>query len=240
MSEQVTPKQKKPPQQPTPTLEAPKPVAPLMQATPKQRADLARVSDMLREGQPRGDGDDEEEEENEEGSPDSSPPAQPEIPSTPAVLPAAASENAPQRFGHPDWFKMPSNGLPGDVEPGSTVIFVRFPVWMTGSPTRGERQCAVRPLTPKLERWARAKVPTGDKTSGYDLAEEYAKAMLCVVDGSRAELFKAGPGSVNHFWSEIGPKCREMLLVQFNRLHRLSTAERKSFLDDCVSVRTVG
>lgn len=208
--------------EPTRTLEPPALPAPLMSDTPKKRQDLAEVGRMLREGQERG----EEDPDDEEDLPQPDPPA-----------PVAGAQPALDSFGAPEWFNMPKGGLPEDVAPGTTVVFMRFPVWITGNPQKGERQCAVRPLTVKLEKFARAKAKNGES---YDLAEEYARAAICVVDGVRPELFKAGLGSVNHFWDEVGPKARELLLFHFNKLNRLSTKERDDFLSSCVAVRTAG
>ena len=219
------------------TLEAPPVPVPLMTATQKQRDDVARVARALR-AQPREDGnvDEEEPEEDDEeldparmGQPD---PTQPVLVAGPPSPADVAAE-----FGVPEWFKMPGNGFPADVESGTTVIFVRFPVWLTGVAKRGERQCAQRPLTPKLERYARGKI---GGTNGLDLAEEYTKASLCIIDGVQAEHFRAGEGSGNHFWAEIGPKAREVLIINFNKLHRMSTSERANFLASCVTARTVG
>jgi hypothetical protein len=59
------------------------------------------------------------------------------------------------------------------------------------------------------------------------------------VDGSRADFFAKGGGSVNHFWAEIGPKARELLIIVHNKLNRLDQKEREAFLASCVAVRTV-
>ena len=204
----------------------PKPPAPPMTDTPKKRADLAYVAEALRATQPGADEPEDDEDEETEDAPQEAAQAGAGAPASPP-----ADEDGP-----PPWFHMPKQGFPPDVEPGTTVIFCRFPVWVTGAPAKGERQCAIRPLTAKLEKLAQAK----GKGDGYVLAAEYAKAMLCVVDGQPAEQFRAGPGSVNHFWNEIGPKGREALLIQFNKLHRFSSSERDDFLANCVAVRTVG
>ena len=210
--------------EPTKTLEAPAAPAPLMNKTPKQRADLKKLGDLLRADQPGEVPEPEEDFDEPEEQP---------------VTPQEGGEKATEQFGLPEWFKMPPNGFPGDVEPGTPVIFLRFPTWVTDKPKLGERQCAVRPMTPKLERFARSKVSGESRTLGNDLAEEYAKAMICVVDGHQANLFAAGPGSINHFWADVGPKGRELLLIQFNKLHRLSTEDRTNFLANCVALRIV-
>ena len=207
-----------------PTLEAPPKPAPLMSDTPKKRADLEHLQHMLREDQgPTNLPEDEEEEDDEDGS--TEPPKEPE-PVTDASL----------EFGPPEWFRMPAAGLPPDVEPGTTVIFVRLPVWITGSPKRGERQCALRPLNLKLERLAQQKAKNG---TNNDLVDEYCKGMICVVDGAQAQQFRAGEGSVNHFWNEIGPKGREVIRIHYVQLCMLTKKDRENFLGSCVAVRTV-
>lgn len=223
----------------SPTLEAPaRPLSPheRMQATPEKKASLEYVTQALRSTQEGRDDveanaaledDDGVEAEGEDGSQEEEPPP----------LAQHEKKEVDQGFGIPEWFKMPSNGFPSDVMPGTTVFFVRFPVSVTGNAKRGERQCACRPLTVKAERFARSKPGS---SSGFDLVEEYAKAMLCVIDGSQANFFARGDSSVNHFWSEIGPKARDMLIGIFNKSHRLSAEERTDFLANCVTARTVG
>jgi hypothetical protein len=212
-----------------------------MTDTPKKRADLQYVKDALRAGQ-EGRAEAEllaslaDEGEEEEGD---TPPEEPDA--LPAQSPVDRRSPDPEaqrhEFGVPDWFRMPENGFPADVSPGTVVMFIRFPVWVTGNAKLGERQCAARPLTTKLERFARAKASNGN---GYDLVEEYTKAMLCVIDGAQADFFRGRAGSVNHFWAEIGPKARDLLIAVFNKSHRLAAEERTLFLQSCVTTRTVG
>jgi hypothetical protein len=222
-----------------------------MSDTPKKRADLDYVKNALRAGQEgREDaalaaaiGEDEEEEEelDEERARDALPERDlgPDgRPFQPAPVDRKTDVAAQKlEFGVPEWFRMPENGFPADVTPGTVVTFLKFPVWVTGNAKQGERQCAARPLTTKLERFARAKAANGN---GYDLVEEYTKAMLCVIDGTQADFFRGRAGSVNHFWAEIGPKARELLIAIYNKSHRLSAEERTLFLESCVTTRTVG
>ena len=214
----------------TTTLEAPeKPPLP-MTRTPKQRADVKKVAEMLRGQRAEAaenaaiDAASEEEDETEVD------------PDDPADAPQEPTKEGLNEFGPPDWFHMPLDGLPGDVKPGTTVIFLRFPVWVTGDPQKGERQCACRPLTVKGEQYARSRA--FGKTN-FELVEEYTKAMICVVDGRRASFFEKGEGNVSHFWAEIGPKARDMLMVVHTRLNRMNEKERASFLGSCMTARTV-
>jgi len=207
------------------TLEAPEAPAPPMTRTQKQRDDLAYVMSALR-GEQR-------ERDDEAGEP-----APEDINDEPAVAaprPTIIDAPADDGIGVPDWFRM--NGpFPADVQPGTTVIFLRFPVALTGDPKRGERQCAARPLTVALEKFARSRAQDGD---AYTLTIELTKAMICVADGAPANHFAKGPGSVNHFWQEIGPKCRDLLIGMFSKLNRVDAKERADFLSNCVAVRTV-
>jgi hypothetical protein len=203
-----------------PSLEAPSTPDQLMHATPTKRGDLSEVARMLRASQPGQDEDD----------------AEDEIPPEELVTMERPPEEQTS-FGAPEWFHLPAQGLPADVEPGTVLVFMRFPPWLTGNPRKPERQCALRPLTPKLERFARQRA-TGDKT-GYETTVELAKMMICVVDGQWPELFRAGPGSVNHFWTEIGPKARQIIVNEYVRTHQLTKKEREDFLSDCIATRTV-
>src|SRR5271157_4196990 len=109
----------------TATLEAPEQPARPMTRSPKQRHDVREVARMLREGREQdataaalqdADGAEEGEEEGTEGC--ASGDAQGVAPApeeTDALAPEA------NEFGAPDWFRMPPNGLPPDVKPGTTV-----------------------------------------------------------------------------------------------------------------------
>ena len=145
-------------------------------------------------------------------------------------------ESQIDEHGAPDWFRMPPGGLPGDIDPGSAVIFLRFPVWITNLPRKGERQCALRDLTPKLEDYAYSRA-TGRRSS-LSISDELAKASICVVDGSHVDFFGGGSGSVNHFWSEIGPRGRELIRMMWIKTHRCSDEERKRFLEECRAIRS--
>ncbi len=140
--------------------------------------------------------------------------------------------------GAPEWFRMPSGGLPGDIDPGSAIIFLRFPVWITNKPKKGERQCALRDLTPKLEDFAYSKV-TGRRSS-LSISDELAKASICVIDGNHVDFFGGAAGSANHFWADIGPRGRELIRMMWIKTHRCSDEERKRFLEECRAIRSVG
>jgi hypothetical protein len=217
-------------------LEAPPLPAAPMTDTPKKRRDLAYVQQALRANARAEQG-----EQGDDGVDDEVPePGEEDVETPPSVAQAAANgvQNPATGFGPPEWFKMPPGGLPADIEPGSAVGFMKFPVWVTGAPQKGERQCALRPLTPALERFAR-QATKGDKT-GYETTANLAKMMICVVDGALPELFKAGHASVNHFWAEIGPKARQAIVTFYLQTHQFTQAERDRFLADCLAVRTVG
>jgi hypothetical protein len=232
----------------TKQLEAPVLPAAPMTATTKQRRDLEYVKNALRASQPRGEGDEEAEDEELEsddetlltdaGQLGARTEPEPTSPAGGTKEPGKQDPYAANGFGAPDWFKLPPGGLPADIAPGSILGFMRFPVWITNNPQKGERQCALRALSPVLEKFGRNAAK--GSASGYETVASLAKMMICVVDGSLPELFKAGPGSVNHFWAEIGPKARDAVVTYYVRTHQFTEKERDAFLASCLTVRTVG
>ena len=46
-----------------------------------------------------------------------------------------------------------------------------------------------------------------------------------------------GPGSVDHFWREIGPKGRQMVVVVYIRTHQMADSEMNDFFANCAAVR---
>lgn len=143
-------------------------------------------------------------------------------------LPTASQDDAPE------WAVIPVNL---QVPKGRQVVFLRFPAALTGNPYRGERQCIVWTLSDGEEKLA------NDRTGGNmnRAPAEFTKQMIRVVDGVRVDWSKAkGPGSVDEFWREIGPKGRNLLIRIYTQLHLATDDEVTSFFESCVAVRTAG
>lgn len=143
-------------------------------------------------------------------------------------LPPSAGSSAP------DWALIPANLRPPR---GRQVIFVRIPALLTDSPVRGERQCIVWSLSDGDERLAADRC----KGEASRASAEYTKQMLRAVDGSVVDWSKSkGPGSVDEFWREIGPKGRNLLVRLYSQLHMASDAELADFFENCIAVRSTG
>ncbi len=132
----------------------------------------------------------------------------------------------------PDWALVPSNLR---VPKGRQVIFLRFPPAMTDAPLKGERQCIVWSLSDGEEKMA------NDRTGGSSARApaEFTKQMVRAVDGVVVDWSKPkGPGSLDEFYREIGPKGRNLLMRIYTQLHLASEAEVADFFETCIAVRT--
>lgn len=142
------------------------------------------------------------------------------------ALPASSGEDVPE------WALLPGNMK---VPKGRQIVFLRFPPSLTGNPHRGERQCIVWTLNDGEEKLA------NDRTGGSAAraAAEFTKQMVRAVDGVVVDWSKSkGPGSIDEFWREIGPKGRNMLMRIYTQLHLASDEETRDFFESCVAVRT--
>lgn len=132
----------------------------------------------------------------------------------------------------PEWAVVPANLK---VPKGRQVIFLRFPPGLTNNPSKGERQCIIWSLTDGEEKMA------NDRTGGSAAraAAEFTKQMIRAVDGIVVDWSKPkGPGSIDEFYREIGPKCRNLLMRVYTQLHLASEDETRDFFESCVAVRT--
>lgn len=156
---------------------------------------------------------------------DLDPEALEEAPKAPA-LPASAGDDVPE------WAIVPGNLK---VPKGRQVVFLRFVPSMTDTPAKGERQCICWSLSDGEEKMA------NDRTGGSSARApaEFTKQMIRSIDGSVVDWGKAkGPGSIDEFYREIGPKCRNLLMRIYTQLHLATEDEARDFFESCVAVRT--
>lgn len=142
------------------------------------------------------------------------------------ALPASSGDDVP------DWALVPANLK---VPKGRQVIFLRFPAAITDSPLRGERQCICWSLSDGEEKMA------NDRTGGSSARApaEFTKQMIRAVDGVVVDWSRPrGPGSIDEFYREIGPKCRNLLMRVYTQLHLATEDETRDFFESCVAVRT--
>lgn len=147
-------------------------------------------------------------------------------PEPPPRLPLAAGDDVP------DWAVVPGHLK---VPKGRQVVFLRFAPGITAAPDKGERQCIVWSLSDGEEKIA------NDRTGGNSgrAPAEFTKQMIRAVDGISVDWGKAkGPGSLDEFWREVGPKCRNLLMRVYTQLHLASDEETRDFFENCVAVRT--
>lgn len=134
----------------------------------------------------------------------------------------------------PEWVTLPE----GIVLPkGRQLTFVRFRAAWTIRPEKGDRVCVLWPLTEADEKLA-LKRTRGEALRTID---ELTKQIIRVIDGHKADWTGTRTaGTVNMFWDEIGPKCRQQLKNIYAKTHTLDLAETTDFFINCVAVRTVG
>lgn len=145
-----------------------------------------------------------------------------------APLPAARPGGAPPWVKIPEGFKFPR---------GRQVAFIRFRAAWTDTPDKGERQCILWALTDADEKVALSRA-MGDVNRA---ANELAKQMVRGIDGYVADWSgNEGSGNIDRWWTEIGGRCRGMLVRIFTQLHVLNDEERKDFFESCIVLRTAG
>jgi len=131
----------------------------------------------------------------------------------------------------PSWVKVP----PGLKPPkGRQVLFLRFKAAWTDTPHKGDRQAICWSLSDADEKVALMRAITANRT-----AYELAKQMVRVVDGHVASWDNSQvDGDIDRWWTEIGGKCRQILIRLFAKLHTPSEEERVDFFENCIEVRT--
>jgi len=143
-------------------------------------------------------------------------------------LPSASTDDVPE------WAIVPANLR---IPKGRQVFFLRFPAAMTDAQHKGDRQCIVWSLSDGEEKIA------NDRTGGSAgrAPAEFTKQMIRAIDGATVNWGVArGPGSIDEFYREIGPKCRNLLMRIYTQLHLASEDETRDFFESCVAARTAG
>jgi hypothetical protein len=134
----------------------------------------------------------------------------------------------------PSWANIPSGF---DPPKGVQVIFMKFKAEWTSNPNKGERQAIAWPITVQDERNALAR-SKGDVLRSID---ELSKQMCRYIDGHQADWTGADPNtSIDQWWNEIGPKCRNLVHRVYTQTHNLNDEEHADFFENCLAVRTVG
>lgn len=147
---------------------------------------------------------------------------------------ATTSEKEADSGGLPEWAVMP----PGfKIPAGRTVSFLKFKAEWTDAPEKGDRQCIVWNLTDNDERIAIKRASGGDAMM---VAGELSKQMIRAIDGVKVNwMASKGPGCMDTFWSEMGSKCRQMVIRWYTQNHSLSEAEQADFFENCVAGKSV-
>lgn len=134
----------------------------------------------------------------------------------------------------PEWAVVPPDLK---VPAGRVMMFVRFRAQWTDAPHKGDRQCIVWSLTDADEKAALNRC-MGDANRA---ASEYTRQMIRAVDGCVARHdIPHGSGSLDEFWTEIGAKCRILLLRLYTKWHSPTEEEIQDFFENCVAARTAG
>jgi len=145
-----------------------------------------------------------------------------------------ATEETTEDYGNdiPSWVVVPE-GL--KIPVGRRLLCLQFEADITETPHKGDRHCIAWTLSDGEERLANARC-NGD-SSRY--ATEFTKQMIRAVDGVMVDWSKPkGPGSLDEFWREIGPKGRHLAARMYSRTHLPSDEELDRFLSHCVAVVT--
>lgn len=136
--------------------------------------------------------------------------------------------------GAPDWAPPLPDKL--KVPDGIQVSFIKIRAKWTLFPKRGDRVCALWPLSELEERGA---IERG-RDNRTRIMAELAKACIRTVDAHAADRTKTpdSPGDVERFWNDIGPKGRNLVRTYYTRMHTLSDEETMDFLVNCFTTRS--
>lgn len=151
-----------------------------------------------------------------------------------AVDPPMSVPGLPEAQGDdvPEWAIVPPSLR---IPKGKSVVFLMFKASMTDAPLKGDRQCMVWTLSDGEEKLAADRCANSQNRA----PAEYTKQMIRAVDGVAADWGKTrGPGSIDEFWKEIGPKGRNMMMRVYTQLHLANDEEVRDFFEHCIAVRT--
>jgi len=151
-----------------------------------------------------------------------------------ATEPQQPSPTLPDAQGDdvPEWAMVPQNLR---IPTGKSVVFLRFKSAMTDAPLKGDRQCIVWTLSDGEEKLAADRCNSAQSRA----PAEYTKQMIRAIDGVAVDWSKTrGPGSIDEFWKEIGPKGRNMMMRVYTQLHLADEDEVRDFFEHCIAVRT--
>jgi hypothetical protein len=145
----------------------------------------------------------------------------------------AADRPAAEEGALPPWVEVPTDLV---FPRGKQVGFMRFKAEWTDRPELGDRNIIIWGLTDNDEKLAISAA----RGEGGRTVPEMAKRIIRSIDGHRADWTgkKSGPGGVDRFWNEIGPKCRTLVTNMYWKTHQLSMEETADFLLHCVVFRS--
>jgi hypothetical protein len=146
--------------------------------------------------------------------------------------PHQASGDAPQ------WGELPKGlTLP---RKGNTVAFLRIPARWTTDPGSGrDRVCLVWAIGETEERLAYQR----SRGDAHRSVNELAKACIRAVDGVKARWDGKAPGTngdIHEFWTNIGPKGRQMVRNYYMKTHSVTDEEALDFFSNHFVNVTVG
>jgi hypothetical protein len=148
--------------------------------------------------------------------------------------PKEKSLKEPEGAGAPGWANIPSDFNPPK---GGQVIFLKFKAEWTCQPSKGDRQVICWPLTVRDEYNALQRA----KGELLKTVDEMSKQMVRFIDGKPVDWTGSDQdASIDNFWREVGPRCRNLLHRVYTQTHTLNDEEHADFFENCVSVRTVG
>ena len=147
---------------------------------------------------------------------------------------AIGIDRSKQVTGIPPGFAVPANFAPPS---GAQIQFVRFRAEWCGNKAKGDRFAICWPLTIHDERNALSRA-RGDMLRSLD---ELAKQFAHVIDGQYVDWTgKDLTANLDIWWSEIGPKCRNIMHRLYTQTHNLTDKETADFFENCVVVMTAG
>lgn len=158
-----------------------------------------------------------------------------------------AAEHGKDPNAIPDWIMFPQHAKWKIPPNAGDVFFLRFKAEWMPDKSKGDRTVIFWCLNDNEEKMAGKRTRGDDARWIGEMTKACVRAMGSITPGEDKATVPMtmsdwtgtfGPGSVDRFWNEIGPKCRSMLKNLYHRTHSLTAEETADFFLNCMTARS--
>lgn len=108
---------------------------------------------------------------------------------------------------------------------GIDAFFIKVPGAITHARHKGDRVCIIWELSEGDEKLAYGRSLNDPSRA----VAELSKQMVRAFDGHRADWSGTGPGNIDQFWREIGPKGRNLMQMLHSRINVMGMDDMRDF-----------